>query len=96
MNSEEVTSHAQSLNLLINLLENITLHFFYKSINSLVERGIEEKEEGKSKLQGECIKLLVGLVQNNHIGNNLPTISKIIMRICLDTHNLHLFTNHIS
>ena len=96
LKSEEVASHAQSLNLLITQLDNITLHFFYKSINSLVVRGTEEKEEGKSTLQGECIELLVGLLQNNHIGNNLPTISKIIMRMCLDAHNLRLFIDHIN
>lgn len=81
------------LGFLIGVLDNITMHHFYKNVHKIVEKASEEDE--RVRINEDSVYLLGELLQSDFVRDNLPLVSKIIMRLSIEEHNLRNFINYL-
>ena len=86
LQSEEI------IKFLIDLLENLTVSHFYKSINALVGQSSETLNINQSiAIKETTASGLIQLLEDNMLKEHLPAISRIIMRLCLNNDNMAIF-----
>lgn len=72
------------LSFLIGVLDNVTMHHFYKNVHKIVAEKSEGEEREEFKVGEESVNLLGELLQSDFVGDNLALVSKIIMRLSVE------------
>jgi hypothetical protein len=88
-----VAQSSPILGFLITVLDNITMHHFYKNVHEIVERA--EEEEQRVRISQDSVFLLGELLQSDFVRENLPLVSKIIMRLSVEEQNLKNFIEYL-
>lgn len=89
-----------NLSFLIGVLDNITMHYFYKNVHKIVQKGKEKPDMENEQVEAirvseESVYQLGELLQSDFVGDNLTHVSKIIMRLSVEERNLHNFINYL-
>lgn len=93
LREREVAESPRVLGFLIGILDNITMHHFYKNVYKIVERAADEDE--RVRISQDSVYLLGELLQSDFVSDNLPLVSKIIMRLSVEEHNLKNFIGYL-
>lgn len=84
---------------MMEVLSNITSHFFFRSINKIVEQPQAEfystESDSLIALRPDAVQLLGDLLQSNYIKESLHVVSKIIMRLSIEHTNLNSFIEYL-
>lgn len=83
------------LSFLIGVLDNVTMHHFYKNVHKIVAEKSEGEEREEFKVGEESVNLLGELLQSDFVGDNLALVSKIIMRLSVEEENLKSFIRYL-
>lgn len=71
------------------MLDNITMHHFYKNDHKIVERVAEEEQ--RVRISQNSVFLLGELLQSDFVSENQSLVSKIIRLLSAEEQNLKNF-----
>jgi hypothetical protein len=82
----------QLMECLVAVIENITVHHFYKSINALVcNHAATPALNDPILISQDACQLLADLLKSDHANTHLHHLSRIIMRLSINDQNLACF-----
>lgn len=91
----DITESEDLLRFFVKVLDNISMHLFYKNVNHIVEKSGDGEKISLARISESAAHLLVDLLQSDYVRDVLPLVSKVIMRLSIEDCNLLVFIAYL-